>query len=271
MSILIFVTIIVANFLSRFCALALAFGVSVWVLVRYGHVVAQLACGMLLAISLGHLVPEALEVVDSLGLAFAVFLGAILGFLLLDLVLEKTLGHVHTQGKLRPVPALLGGGFEFHADLCETHQAKALPILIGSSCHNFVDGVLVAAAFMTSLTAGIAITVAIFAHEVPQLIGQIAILRRFNLSVKATVLSLSFVALFAILGGIFGAVLFGLSQAFIPYAMLISAAAFLFVAFVLVKEDFFQKNLTIKAFATSLFYVALGAVLSIGILSIGHV
>ncbi len=271
MSILTFVIIIVANFLSRFCALALAFGVSVWVLVRYGHVVAQLACGMLLAISLGHLVPEALEVVDSYGLAIAVFVGAILGFLFLDFVLEKTLGHVHTQGKLHPVPALLGGGFEFHADLCESHQTKALPILVGSSCHNFVDGVLVAAAFMTSLTAGVAITVAIFAHEVPQLIGQIAILRRFNLSVRATVLSLSFVALFAILGGGFGAVLFGLSQAFIPYAMLISAAAFLFVAFVLVKEDFFQKHLTLKAFSVSLFYVAIGAVLSIVILSIGHV
>ncbi len=271
MSILTFVIIIVANFLSRFCALALAFGVSVWVLVRYGHVVAQLACGMLLAISLGHLVPEALEVVDSYGLAIAVFSGAILGFLFLDFVLEKTLGHVHTQGKLHPVPALLGGGFEFHADLCESHQTKALPILVGSSCHNFVDGVLVAAAFMTSLMAGVAITVAIFAHEVPQLIGQIAILRRFNLSVRATVLSLSFVALFAILGGGFGAVLFGLSQAFIPYAMLISAAAFLFVAFVLVKEDFFQKHLTLKAFSVSLFYVAIGAVLSILILSIGHV
>ncbi len=271
MSILTFVIIIVANFLSRFCALALAFGVSVWVLVRYGHVVAQLACGMLLAISLGHLVPEALEVVDSYGLAIVVFVGAILGFLFLDFVLEKTLGHVHTQGKLHPVPALLGGGFEFHADLCESHQTKALPILVGSSCHNFVDGVLVAAAFMTSLTAGVAITVAIFAHEVPQLIGQIAILRRFNLSVRATVLSLSFVALFAILGGGFGAVLFGLSQAFIPYAMLISAAAFLFVAFVLVKEDFFQKHLTLKAFSVSLFYVAIGAVLSILILSIGHV
>ncbi len=270
MTALIFVLIIVANFLSRFCALALAFGVSIWVLVRYGHVVAQLACGMLLAISLAHLVPEALEAVDSYGLAFAVFVGAILGFLLLDFILEKTLGHVHSQGKLRPVPALLGGGFEYHINPCEAHQAKALPILIGSSCHNFVDGVLVAAAFMTSLTAGVAITVAIFAHEVPQLIGQIAILRRFNLSVRVTVLSLSFVALFAILGGIFGAVLFGLSQAFIPYAMLISAAAFLFVAFVLVKEDFFQKKLAFKTIVSSLFYVALGAVLSLVILSFGH-
>lgn len=270
MSTSVFIVVFLANLLCRCCALAVAFGVSLWILARFGRPVAQLACGMLLAISLGHLIPEAIETGIAIYWVVSVLVASLLAFYLFDLLLEKAFGHIHATGKPRAIPVLLGGGFEVRADLCGARTRKAFPILVGSASHNFVDGILVAAAFTTSTAAGMAITAAIFAHEVPQLVGQLAILKRFSWSKDRSLVALALVAMVAVLGGIAGSLLFSFSRAFIPYAMLVSAAAFLFVAMVLVKEDFLGEKFETKTLLASLFFVSLGIVASLLILSVGH-
>src|SRR5688572_20416289 len=71
-----------------------------------------------------------------------------------------------------------------HDDPCEMHSpsdatrdaASARLILIGDALHNIIDGVLIAAAFLTDPKLGIVTTVAVFAHEIPQEVGDLAVL-----------------------------------------------------------------------------------------------
>ena len=188
----------------------------------------------------------------------------------MDVLLDRFVGHTHSVNRVHAVPALLGGGFEVRTQVCTDRPARALPILVGSSCHNFVDGILVAAAFTSGLGPGIAITLAIFVHEVPQLIGQAAIFTRFGMSLKHTAFLLALAALVAPVGGIAGTVLFTVSDTLIPYAMLMSAAAFLFVAFFLLKEEFGRPALKRQDALYALLLIVLGAIASLVVLSIGH-
>lgn len=267
----ILLAVIFSNLLCRIAALFVAGFLSVRFLSRCGRIVAQLACGMLIAVSLLHLIPEAFE--SGIGFSQAaltiVCSGAFL--FLLDYLADRLFGHLHAETLVRPVPALLGGGHEIRTVVCTAGVRRSLPVLIGSAFHNFVDGVLVAAAFMTSFTAGVVLCVAVFSHEVPQLIGQIAILRRFSMSEKEAFISLSLVATIAVIGGIGGVLLFSSSAFLIPYAMLVSSSAFLFVAFFLVREDFFQCKLPKRELLRSLAFVVSGVLISSLILSLGHV
>ena len=63
-----------------------------------------------------------------------------------------------------------------HTHDCEVHDGSVLPVLVGDAFHNFVDGAVIAAAVMTSVPLGISTAVAVAAHEIPQEVGDFAIL-----------------------------------------------------------------------------------------------
>ncbi|WP_143104399.1 hypothetical protein [Nitrosospira multiformis] len=63
-----------------------------------------------------------------------------------------------------------------HEDNCKVHKSPAGLILIGDAFHNFVDGVVIAAAFLTSIPLGITAALAVIAHEVPQEVGGVCYL-----------------------------------------------------------------------------------------------
>ena len=63
-----------------------------------------------------------------------------------------------------------------HTDQCQVHGAAAQLVIIGDAFHNFIDGAIIAAAVLTSLPLGINTAIAIAAHEIPQEVGDIAIL-----------------------------------------------------------------------------------------------
>ena len=63
-----------------------------------------------------------------------------------------------------------------HTHDCEVHDGSVLPVLVGDAFHNFVDGTVIAAAVMTSVPLGISTAVAVAAHEIPQEVGDFAIL-----------------------------------------------------------------------------------------------
>jgi zinc and cadmium transporter len=113
------------------------------------------ATGTLLAAALLGLLPRAIEmngVVPSL----AYVLGGLITFFLLERMLIWR--HCHDAGP------------------CEIHGAPGHLILIGDAMHNFVDGAVIAAAFMSSVPLGIATGIAVIAHELPQELGDFAIL-----------------------------------------------------------------------------------------------
>src|SRR5262245_44042089 len=129
------------------------------------------ATGALLAAALLGLLPHAL---GSAGAASAHLVGlAVLVGILVFFVLEKLVLWRHC-----------------HQDECEghvphdhhRHAASASLILIGDGFHNVLDGVLIAAAVMIDLHLGIVSALAIFAHEIPQELGDLAILLHSGMS-----------------------------------------------------------------------------------------
>ena len=112
------------------------------------------AVGALLGVALLALLPEALTL-----LAPPAVFGTLLAGILLFFTLEKLvlLRHCHT-------------------DECEVHGATAPLVFIGDAFHNFIDGAIICAAVMTSVPLGINTAIAVAAHEIPQEVGDVAVL-----------------------------------------------------------------------------------------------
>jgi zinc and cadmium transporter len=113
------------------------------------------ATGTLLGASFLGLLPQAIEQGGLLP-----SLGAVLAGLIVFFVLERFLiwRHCHREGS------------------CEVHGTAGQLILVGDALHNFVDGAVIAGAFMSSVPLGIATGIAVIAHELPQEVGDFAIL-----------------------------------------------------------------------------------------------
>lgn len=116
------------------------------------------------------------------------------------------------------------------ANAAKPPERAALLILVGDGVHNFVDGVLIAAAFLTDTSLGIVTTLAVIAHEIPQEVGDFMLLLNAGLS-RTRALLLNLVAsLTAVAGGLAGYLLFDAATAALPYVLALAAASFIYVA-----------------------------------------
>jgi len=125
-----------------------------------------------------------------------------------------------------------------HSDHCEAHpehldhsdKAAGTLILIGDGIHNFIDGVLIAAAFMTDIHLGIVTSLAVATHEIPQEVGDFAVLLNSGFSRRKALIF----NVFASLATVFGALLayYSLSnlEAYLPYVLAIAASSFIYIA-----------------------------------------
>jgi len=113
------------------------------------------------------------------------------------------------------------------------HHATAtapLLILVGDAFHNFIDGILVAAAFIADPMLGVTTTVAIVAHEIPQEMGDFVLLRNGGWSnVKAFVANAGS-SLSSLLGGALGYFMLSAINDVLPYVLVIAASSFIYVA-----------------------------------------
>jgi zinc and cadmium transporter len=166
------------------------------------------AVGALLGVALLALLPEALET-----LAPAAVFGTLLAGILVFFVLEKLvlLRHCHT-------------------DDCHVHGAAAQLVIFGDAFHNFIDGAIIAAAVMTSVPLGVNTAVAVAAHEIPQEVGDVAILLASGYSRKRALLLNVVSGASGILGAIlaFGAV--SVVPTVRPYVLAFSSASLLYIA-----------------------------------------
>lgn len=166
------------------------------------------AVGTLLGVALLNLLPEALESLAPTA-TFGVLLAAILAFF----TFEKFLLWRHC-----------------HADHCELHHAAAPLILVGDAFHNFVDGAVIAAATFISVPLGVTTAVAVAAHEIPQEVGDFAILLGAGYSrVKALWLNV-LSGLSAVAGVLVAGLAINRAPAVLPYFLPVAAASFLYVA-----------------------------------------
>jgi len=177
------------------------------------------ATGALLGAAFLGLLPHALAAVNSSDthvIPMAVLLG-LLGFFML----EKLVLWRHC-----------------HADHCEVHapdqksrdHSTGTMILIGDSLHNFLDGILIAAAFLTDIHLGIVSSLAIAAHEIPQEVGDFAVLLHSGFSRRRAFLYNVLTSLTTVIGGVLSYFALQPMQAALPYILAVAASSFIYIA-----------------------------------------
>lgn len=187
------------------------------------------AIGALLAVAFWGLIPEAFSEIKPE--RFQSLSGTILAGVLGFFVLEKLLIWRHCHS----------GNCEAHGDEDDhdhghshhshgsAKSAGAL-IILGDSIHNFVDGVLIAAAFLTDVQLGIVTSLAVAAHEIPQEVGDFAILLHSGYSKSKALLYNILASLTTVLGGVLA--YFGLEDLHdsLPYFLALAASSFIYIA-----------------------------------------
>jgi zinc and cadmium transporter len=103
-------------------------------------------------------------------------------------------------------------------------------ILWGDGFHNLLDGVLIAAAFMTDPHVGLVTAIAVFSHEIPQEVGDLAILLHGGMRRRQALLLNLATSLTSIVGATVAYFALSSVQQLLPYAIAIAAASFLYVA-----------------------------------------
>ena len=126
-----------------------------------------------------------------------------------------------------------------HSDHCEAHTphthdhgkaASGWMILIGDGLHNFVDGVLIAAAFLTDIHLGIVTALAIAAHEIPQEVGDFVVLLHSGFSRAKALLYNVLSSLTTIVGALLAYWSLGDMQGVLPYVLAVAASSFIYIA-----------------------------------------
>jgi len=181
------------------------------------NVLISYAIGALLGAAFLEILPHALEHGDAHRMTSTVLFGILVFFVLEKLVLWRHCHHDHCEAHDAHAPA-------------HDHGRSGLLILIGDTFHNFVDGILIAAAFLESTQLGIVTALAIIAHEIPQEVGDYLILLHSGYS-RARALAFN---LLSSLATLLGAMLayFALSQLteWIPTLLGLAAASMIYVA-----------------------------------------
>jgi zinc and cadmium transporter len=166
------------------------------------------AVGTLLGVALLALIPEALETLSPQQV-----LGSLLGGIVVFFILEKLvlLRHCHT-------------------DHCQVHGAAAPLVILGDAFHNFIDGAIISTAVLTSMPLGINAAIAVAAHEIPQEVGDVAILLSAGYSrTRALVLNLASGGA-GIAGALVGYTTVTLLPAMRPFVLAFSSASMLYIA-----------------------------------------
>jgi zinc and cadmium transporter len=166
------------------------------------------AVGALLGVSMLAILPETLEQLPATQVFATVLVGILLFFVLEKLVLWR---HCHTHD-------------------CEVHDGSVVPVLVGDAFHNFVDGAVIATAVLTSVPLGVSTALAVAAHEIPQEVGDFAILLHAGYTRQQALLLNVLSGLSSALGAVVAWLAFGWLPQLLPYFLALAAASFLYVA-----------------------------------------
>ena len=184
-------------------------------------VMVSYAIGALLGAAFLEILPHALEHAGSLEALSGTVLGGILGFFILEkLVLWR---HCHTEH------CEVHGAEEHHAP-GHDHGRSGLMITVGDTVHNFVDGVMIAAAFLVDFKLGVVTAFAIAAHEVPQELGDFLILLHSGYNKTQALLLNLLSSLAMMVGAVLGYFLLAPLQWILPYMLAIAASGMIYVA-----------------------------------------
>lgn len=214
------------------------------------------AIGALLGAAFLALLPHALEGpgVEDLHIITGTVLLGVLGFFLLEkMVLWR---HCHHTDCEVHAPDDGHGHVQEHAGHQVNHAAGTL-ILIGDGIHNLVDGVLIAAAFLTDIHLGIVTSLAVAAHEIPQEVGDFAVLLHSGFSRARALLYNIIASLTTLIGA--GLAYYSLreAEAALPYILAVAASSFIYIAVADLIPGL-HKRLEVRATAQQVVLIAAG-------------
>lgn len=182
------------------------------------HVLVSFAIGAMLGAVFLEVLPHAIEnSKDVHALA-----GTVLAGILVFFVLEKLVLWRHC-----------------HAHHCEAHEAlpkdhdhgrSGLLVLVGDTVHNFVDGILIAAAFMQDTQLGIVTAFAIVVHEIPQELGDFMVLLHSGYTRRRALIFNALSGLATVVGGVLAYYALSSLQEWIPSLLAFAAASMIYVA-----------------------------------------
>lgn len=132
--------------------------------------------------------------------------------------------------KFRPVPAESSQVLGHHHSHDHDHGRSGMMIMIGDTFHNFVDGVLICAAFMVDMQVGLVTALAIIAHEIPQEVGDFLILLHSGYSKRKAFLFNIASSLATLAGGLIAYAGLSMVQHWVPYILSLAASSMLYVA-----------------------------------------
>lgn len=184
-------------------------------------VMVSFSIGALLGAAFLEILPHSIEYGGRFETVSGVVLAGIFGFFILEkLVLWRHCHTEHCEAHGAPI------GERHNHD----HGRSGLMITIGDTVHNFVDGVMIAAAFLVDVKLGVVTAFAIAAHEVPQELGDFLILLHSGYS-KAWALMLNLLSSAAmLLGALLGYFLLAPMQELLSYILALAASGMIYVA-----------------------------------------
>ncbi len=237
-------------------ALLVAHWLAYKVFAGYLHHMVSLSVGVLLAVALLHLLPEAFESGEDTHALFGVMLGAVVGFFVLEKIALLRHSH-HHEGD---------GHHHHHGHDLHSAGRGGVMILIGSSLHNLVDGVLIAAAFLVDPTLGVLTAASIILHEVPHKLSDFVVLINAGLTREKAFVLILFTSLCSALGGVLGYFVLGHVQPVLPFFLVVAATSFLYISIADLMPQMHQRS-SLREAGSQLVLVALGvSVIYIGTL-----
>jgi zinc and cadmium transporter len=245
------------------------------------------AIGAMLGAVFLEILPHAFSMASSVeGISITLLLGLLLFFVLEKLVIWRhchgdhcEVHALHTEEncpdpqpishdtgvKVRAVSTVAPSILHHHHH-AHDHGRSGLMIMIGDTFHNFIDGILIAAAFMVDVKLGMVTALAIIAHEIPQEVGDFLILLHSGYSKKQALIFNLVSSLATLAGGLIAYFALQYVQSWIPYILGLAASSMLYVAVADLIPGL-HKRTELKATMSQISLIALG----VGTIWLAHV
>ncbi len=203
--------IILATLIGGVLSVILAATVALTFLARFTNRMVAFAVGVLLGFALTDIFPEAINLGLDITTAGWVLTAGIMSFFLLEKLALWRHDHATALGHT-------------------CYKPQVAMILLGDGMHNFVDGILLAAAFLTDWKLGWTAAIAITAHEIPQEISDFMVLLNGGLSKKRALYLNALSGAAMTLGGVIGWLSLSHAHNAIPYVLTFTASSFVYIA-----------------------------------------
>lgn len=212
----------------------------------------SISAGTLIGGAFFHLIPDAVEESGSfsISISFLIIAGISIFFLLDNLIHWK---HTHSESSL------------IHT--AKEHKPNIAYLnLLGDGIHNFLDGLIIAGSYLISIPTGLATTLAIIVHEIPQEIADFGVLIYSGFSKRKALLFNFYSATAAIIGGIIGIILGSRSHTFIAITIPFAAGGFIYIAGSNLIPEILQKNHKLTFLIKQFLAFLLGILIMYGLL-----